>query len=143
MNRSIFREYDIRGIVKNDLTPKVVENIGRAFGTMVARKGGKSVTVGNDALGPWDVAIVNGSVPKIPEPILHQLDGATGRVLFFLHSLPSPNLLRAYADAFDLTLLAWKRRYFLPDEYGPLMSVFVPYCPSRSPAFGLMRSPST
>ncbi|MDH5509806.1 MAG: phosphomannomutase/phosphoglucomutase [Nitrospinota bacterium] len=49
MNRSIFREYDIRGIVKRDLTPKVVENIGRAFGTIIARKGGKSVTVGNDA----------------------------------------------------------------------------------------------
>ncbi|MDH5637401.1 MAG: phosphomannomutase/phosphoglucomutase [Nitrospinota bacterium] len=49
MNRSIFREYDIRGIVKKDLTPKVVENIGRAFGTIIARKGGKSVTVGNDA----------------------------------------------------------------------------------------------
>ncbi|MDH5477984.1 MAG: phosphomannomutase/phosphoglucomutase [Nitrospinota bacterium] len=49
MNRSIFREYDIRGIVKKDLTSQVVENIGRAFGTIIARKGGKSVTVGNDA----------------------------------------------------------------------------------------------
>ncbi|MDH4185224.1 MAG: phosphomannomutase/phosphoglucomutase [Nitrospinota bacterium] len=49
MNRSIFREYDIRGIVTRDLTPAVVENIGKAFGTVIKRKGGKSVTVGNDA----------------------------------------------------------------------------------------------
>jgi phosphomannomutase/phosphoglucomutase len=49
MNRSIFREYDVRGVVDADLTPEVVENIGKAFGTVIKRAGGSVVTVGNDA----------------------------------------------------------------------------------------------
>lgn len=49
MNRNIFREYDIRGVVENDLTPDVVESLGKAFGTTVRRNGGKKVSVGMDA----------------------------------------------------------------------------------------------
>lgn len=49
MNRGIFREYDIRGVVATDLTPDVVENIGKALGTMVRRNGGTTVAVGKDA----------------------------------------------------------------------------------------------
>lgn len=49
MNKEIFREYDIRGVVTDDLTPEVVENIGRAFGTVVKRNGGAKVTIGHDA----------------------------------------------------------------------------------------------
>ena len=30
----MFREYDIRGIVENDLTPEIVEKIGRAYATL-------------------------------------------------------------------------------------------------------------
>lgn len=33
MNPNIFREYDIRGIVGNDLNAKTVEQIGLAIGT--------------------------------------------------------------------------------------------------------------
>lgn len=47
------------------------------------------------------------------------------RVFFFLHSLPDPRLLRAYAERFDLSLLAWKRRWFQPGEYGDLQEYFV------------------
>jgi len=47
------------------------------------------------------------------------------RVFFFLHSLPHPRLLLRYAEAFDLTLLAWKRRFFAPGEYGALQEHFV------------------
>ena len=52
MNKSIFREYDIRGVVADDLTPEVVQNIGRAFGTIITRSGDdrrKKVSVGYDA----------------------------------------------------------------------------------------------
>ncbi|MBI4665026.1 MAG: phosphomannomutase/phosphoglucomutase [Nitrospinae bacterium] len=49
MNRQIFREYDIRGVIDKDLTPQVVESLGRAFGTTVKRNGGKLVSVGRDA----------------------------------------------------------------------------------------------
>ena len=48
MNKNIFREYDIRGIVDKDLSPEVVESIGKAYGTILKRKGGKSITVGGD-----------------------------------------------------------------------------------------------
>ncbi|MGB9866961.1 MAG: phosphomannomutase/phosphoglucomutase [Bacillota bacterium] len=35
MNPHIFREYDIRGVFGVDLTPEVVRNIGRAYGTFI------------------------------------------------------------------------------------------------------------
>jgi len=44
----IFREYDIRGIVENDLTPDVVEKIGRAYATLARERGVKRITVGRD-----------------------------------------------------------------------------------------------
>lgn len=44
----IFRAYDIRGIVDQDLDEKIVESIGRAFGTLVRRDGGHTVLVGRD-----------------------------------------------------------------------------------------------
>ncbi len=44
----IFREYDIRGKVGVDFTPDVVRLIGRAYGTMVKRKGGRKVVSGRD-----------------------------------------------------------------------------------------------
>ncbi len=44
----IFREYDIRGKVTEDFTPEVVRAIGRAYGTIVKRKGGKRVSCGRD-----------------------------------------------------------------------------------------------
>ncbi|MHC4548355.1 MAG: 50S ribosomal protein L11 methyltransferase [Planctomycetota bacterium] len=46
------------------------------------------------------------------------------KVFFFLHSLPHPRLLRHYDGAFDLTLLAWKRRFLGVDEYGDLQGHF-------------------
>jgi phosphomannomutase/phosphoglucomutase len=48
MNRRIFREYDVRGLHASDLTDEVITNLGRAFGTLVRRKGGKSVALGRD-----------------------------------------------------------------------------------------------
>ena len=38
VNEQIFREYDIRGVVGVDLTPEVVENLGRAVGTYLLRQ---------------------------------------------------------------------------------------------------------
>ena len=48
MERHIFREYDIRGVVDRDLTVDVVRDIGRAFGTYIRRRGGSKVSVGGD-----------------------------------------------------------------------------------------------
>jgi len=49
VNPQIFRQYDVRGIVDRDLTPEVVEILGRGYGTYVAAKGVKKVSVGYDA----------------------------------------------------------------------------------------------
>lgn len=45
---SIFREYDIRGIVGKDLTVDVAESIGRAYATLALERGCKTVAVGRD-----------------------------------------------------------------------------------------------
>jgi phosphomannomutase/phosphoglucomutase len=44
----IFREYDIRGKVGEDFTEEVVREIGKAYGTVVKRIGGKRIVCGRD-----------------------------------------------------------------------------------------------
>ncbi len=48
MNPNIFREYDVRGIVETDLTDDVVEALGKAYGTYMARQGFRNFSVGCD-----------------------------------------------------------------------------------------------
>ena len=48
INRSIFRQYDIRGRVDVDLNSALVYALGQAFGTTIKRRGGQSVAVGRD-----------------------------------------------------------------------------------------------
>jgi len=48
INPQIFREYDIRGLVDQDLTRDSVERIGKGIGTYIRRNGGKTLTVGYD-----------------------------------------------------------------------------------------------
>ena len=48
INPQIFREYDIRGLVDQDLTRDSVERIGKSIGTYIRRNGGKTITVGYD-----------------------------------------------------------------------------------------------
>lgn len=45
---TILREYDIRGIVGQTLNPADARAIGRTFGTLVRRAGGKAVALGYD-----------------------------------------------------------------------------------------------
>ncbi len=45
---SIFREYDIRGIVGKDLTPEVAEKIGRAYATLARETKVQTIAVGRD-----------------------------------------------------------------------------------------------
>lgn len=45
---ALFREYDIRGIVGQELTEDMAERIGRAFATMGRERGLKTVSVGRD-----------------------------------------------------------------------------------------------
>jgi phosphomannomutase / phosphoglucomutase len=48
MNPRIFREYDIRGIVDQDLTDDIVRVLGQAYATYMSRLGKRRVSVGRD-----------------------------------------------------------------------------------------------
>ncbi|MCF7810939.1 phosphomannomutase/phosphoglucomutase [bacterium] len=48
MNRQIFREYDIRGLVETDLTPEAVEALGRGIGTYMLNHKAAKISVGMD-----------------------------------------------------------------------------------------------
>jgi phosphomannomutase/phosphoglucomutase len=48
VNPSIFRGYDLRGLVGTDLSPELAEHLGRAFGTYLKRKGITEAVVGRD-----------------------------------------------------------------------------------------------
>ena len=63
---SIFREYDIRGVVGTDLTVELAEKIGRAYGSAAVRAGAKAVAVGRDG---------RTSAPAMREAILKSLTG--------------------------------------------------------------------
>jgi phosphomannomutase len=65
LSPSIFKAYDIRGIVPSTLTEEVAEALGRAFGTVARREGEKTVAVGRDGRlsGPsLSAALVRGLV---------------------------------------------------------------------------------
>lgn len=49
VNEAIFRDYDIRGIVGEDIGEEFAKGFGKAFGTYLWRKGTKDVLVGYDA----------------------------------------------------------------------------------------------
>jgi len=83
LNPQIFREYDIRGRVGEDLTPDAVERIGRGFGSYAARRGAETVAVGRDcrlSSSPFRDALVGGlcssglrviDVGVCPTPLLY------------------------------------------------------------------------
>jgi len=48
MNKGIFREYDIRGVAGKDILAEDVQNIGKAYGTLLHREGRQRVSVGRD-----------------------------------------------------------------------------------------------
>jgi phosphomannomutase/phosphoglucomutase len=48
LNPAIFREYDIRGIADEELLDGGIVDLGRAIGTYLQRKNGKSVMLGRD-----------------------------------------------------------------------------------------------
>ena len=49
MDPHIFREYDIRGIVGEQLTPEVVKTLANALGAYYIRHGARRIAVGHDA----------------------------------------------------------------------------------------------
>jgi phosphomannomutase len=65
LSPSIFKAYDVRGIVPSTLSEEVAEALGRAFGTLARREGEQSVAVGRDGRlsgPPLAAALVRGLV---------------------------------------------------------------------------------
>jgi phosphomannomutase/phosphoglucomutase len=48
LNPHIFRAYDVRGRIGSDINPDVFEQVGRAYGTLIRRNGGRTIAVGQD-----------------------------------------------------------------------------------------------
>ena len=48
LNPHVFRAYDVRGLVGSDINPDVFRQVGRAYGTLIRRNGGRRIAVGRD-----------------------------------------------------------------------------------------------
>jgi phosphomannomutase/phosphoglucomutase len=48
LNPHIFRAYDVRGRLGADINPDVFRRVGRAFGTLLRRRGGRTIAAGQD-----------------------------------------------------------------------------------------------
>ncbi len=107
LHPTLLREYDIRGIVGETLFAEDYRAVGRAFGTILAKDGGKRVAVGYDGrlTSPdMEAALVSGlaacglDVTRIgrgPTPMLyyasHALEADAGLMVTGSHNPPSHN----------------------------------------------------
>lgn len=107
INPGIFREYDIRGNADRDLGDPAVEALGRAYGTVIRRRGGRRVAVGRDCRlsGPRvHAAFTRGvraagvgvvDVGMVPTPLLyfalHHLPVDGGTIITGSHNPPAWN----------------------------------------------------
>jgi phosphomannomutase / phosphoglucomutase len=116
---SIFREYDIRGIVGDTLTVENVELLGRAIGSEALQAGQQTVVVGRDGrLHSPELAeaLIRGltrsgrdviDIGAAPTPVLyyatHILDSRSGISLTGSHNPASHNGLKIVIDGVTLT----------------------------------------
>jgi phosphomannomutase/phosphoglucomutase len=107
MNPTIFREYDIRGVVDKDLTRETVRELARGAGSYFARRGIKRITVGRDcrpSSDPFFEALLEGllgsgmeviDVGVCPTPLLYfsivQLAQEGGVMITGSHNPPEFN----------------------------------------------------
>ena len=107
---AIFRAYDIRGIVQENLTPDVVYMIGRAIGSEASERGQQAVVVGRDGRlsGPeLAESLIRGlrsagrdvkDIGCVPTPVLyfatHYLDSNSGVEVTGSHNPPDYNGLK-------------------------------------------------
>ncbi len=107
---AIFRAYDIRGVVTETLTPSVVHEIGRAFGSECHERGVSSVVVARDGrlsgpelietlskgIASTGVNVIN--IGMVPTPVLYfatyHLKTGTGIMVTGSHNPPEYNGLK-------------------------------------------------
>lgn len=80
--QSIFRAYDIRGVVGETLTPEIVHQIGLSIGSEAAARGQKTICVGYDG---------RLSSPELADALISGLI-ATGRDVINVGCVPTPVL---------------------------------------------------
>jgi len=85
----IFRAYDIRGVVGEDLTAEVATLVGKAFGTTIVRGGGSRVLVGRDGRlsGPELSAALIDGIRSTGCNVIEVGMGPTPTFYFGLHEL--------------------------------------------------------
>ncbi len=109
-NPSIFKMYDIRGIVATDLTPDTVRLVGQAFATECLKQNVNEVCIGRDGRlhsKELSVALTEGinaggcnviDVGMVPTPVLyfatHHLKTGTGIMVTGSHNPPEYNGLK-------------------------------------------------
>ena len=110
----IFRAYDIRGVVSDALTPDVVKQIGRAFGSECLARGQKAAVVARDGRlsGPDLVKSLSDGITStgvdvidigmVPTPVLyfatHHLGTGTGVMVTGSHNPPEYNGLKMMVE---------------------------------------------
>ena len=110
LNPAIFKAYDIRGIVKTDLTPDAVKQIGQAFASESLAQNSNTVVIARDGrLSSPDLskALAEGlqkggcnviDVGLVPTPVLyfaaHYLETGTGIMITGSHNPPEYNGLK-------------------------------------------------
>lgn len=110
IDASIFRAYDIRGVVADALTPQAVEMIGRAFGSECVARGQETVTLARDGRlsGPDLIAALAKGIQStgcnvinigmVPTPVLYfstfYLNTGTGIMVTGSHNPPEYNGLK-------------------------------------------------
>jgi phosphomannomutase/phosphoglucomutase len=119
VDASIFRAYDIRGVVNRTLTAPAVRLIGRAIGSEALQRGRRTVVVGRDGRlsGPaLSRALIEGLMESgcevkdigcVPTPVLyfatHFLDTQTGVIVTGSHNPPDYNGLKIVIDGETLS----------------------------------------
>ena len=119
VDASIFRAYDIRGVVDRTLTRDAVNLIGRAIGSEALQRGRNTFAIGRDGRlsGPdLSAALIAGIVSTgcdvkdigcVPTPVLyfatHYLDTQNGVVVTGSHNPPDYNGLKIVIDGETLS----------------------------------------
>lgn len=110
IHASIFRAYDIRGVVGRELSEAVYEVLGRAAGTLFRRRGSRRIVVGHDARltsASFAAALMRGmqaagcdviDIGMVPTPVMYfavdYLKADGGAVVTASHNPPEFNGLK-------------------------------------------------